>query len=380
MSSEARLQKWRLILGRQADPEGQFTPSDTEARAVDDVLEALYDSDRQGGLGSSSPKINRWLGDIRRYFPAPVVQVMQRDALERLGLRQMLLQPELLESLEPDIHLAATILSLKKALPASTHHTARQVVQRIVEQLQKRLDPPLRQAVEGNIHCSTIRRRPKPREIDWHRTIRANLQHYQPEQHTIIPRQFLGHGRKCRQIRHLVLLIDQSGSMSASVVYAGILGCTLASLPSVKTRIAVFDTAVADLSEHLHDPVELLFATQLGGGTDINKALAYGQTLISQPAETILILITDMFEGGNAQELLKRCAAVKASGVQFIILLALNDQGAPAYDRQLTAKIADLGIPAFACTPSQFPDLMGAALRREDIAEWAARQGIALRR
>ncbi len=380
MNSATRLQKWRLILGGQADPDGQFSPSDAEAQAMDSALEALYDSDRQGGLGSSSPKVNRWLGDIRRYFPASVVQVMQRDALERLGLHQMLLQPELLESLEPDIHLAATLLSLKKALPASTHHTARQVVQRIVEQLQKRLDPPLRQAVEGNIHRNAPRRRPKPHEIDWHRTIRANLRHYQPQQRAIIPHQLIGHGRKSRQLRHVVLLMDQSGSMSASVVYAGILGCTLASLPSVKTRIVAFDIAVVDLSEHLHDPVELLFATQLGGGTDINKALAYGQTLISQPSDTILILISDMYEGGNAQELLKRCAAVQASGVQFIILLALNDQGAPAYDHQLTAKVADLGIPAFACTPDQFPDLMGAALRREDLAQWAARKGIALRR
>lgn len=373
-----KLHKWRLILGDKSDPDGQTTLG-AEARGMDRVLDALYDSDRQGGLGSSSPNINRWLGDIRRYFPVSVVQVMQRDALERLGLRQMLLQPELLEGMEPDVHLAAMLLSLNKAMPAHTRETARQVVRKVAEAIEKRLSPALRQAVEGSIHKAVRNRRPKPHEINWRHTIQANLRHFQPEHQTIIPHRLIGYGRKGRQLRHIILLADQSGSMSASIVYTGVAASVLASLRSVKTHLAVFDTAVVDLSEHLHDPVELLFATQLGGGTDINKALAYGQALVQQPADTILVLISDLFEGGNARELLRRCAALKASGVQFIVLLALNDQGAPAYDHRIAAELAALGIPAFACTPDLFPELMAAAIRKEDLRQWAGREGLALK-
>ncbi len=372
------LRKWRLILGPQSDPQGEMKLS-AEAQGMDRVLDALYDSDRKGGLGSSAPHINRWLGDIRRYFPTPVVQIMQRDALDLLGLRQMLLQPELLESMEPDVHLVAMLLSLSKAIPDTTRETARQVVRRVVEQLEKRLRNPLRQAVEGNIHHSTRNRRPKLQEINWHRTIQANLRHYQPGYQTVIPARLVGHGRKGQQLRHIILLLDQSGSMSASIVYAGVLACVLASLRAVKTHLVVFDTVVSDLSDQLQDPVELLFATQLGGGTDINKALAYSQSLIRQPADTILVLVSDLYEGGNAKEMLRRCAAIKSSGVQCITLLALNDQGAPSYDHHIASQMAGIGIPAFACTPDQFPDLMGAAIRKEDIGQWLSREGIAPR-
>lgn len=363
---EDRLSKWRLILGEKSDPDAQASLS-VEAQGLDRVLDALYDSERRGGLGASAPNINRWLGDIRRYFPAPVVQVMQRDALDRLGLRQMLLQPELLESMESDIHLAATLLTLKKAIPATTRETAKQVVRKVAQDIEKRLRNPLRQAVEGAVHRASRNRKPKLNEIDWHRTIQANLRHYQPEFKTVIPARLIGHGRKGPQLCRIILLIDQSGSMAASLVYAGVLGCVLASIRSVKTQLVVFDVAPVDLSEYLDDPVELLFAAQLGGGTDINKALAYAQTLLQDPADTILVLISDLFEGGNAGAMLRRCAAIKASGVQFITLLALSDRGKPAYDHHIAEQLAALDIPAFACTPDQFPDIMAAAIQRKTL-------------
>ncbi len=373
---EERLHKWRLILGEKADPEGQIALG-AQAQGMDNVLDALYDSDRQGGLGSSAPNVNRWLGDIRRYFPSPVVQIMQRDALDRLGIQKMLLQPELLERIEPDIHLVSMLLSLNKVIPAQTRETARAVVRKVVESLEKRLRNPLRQAVEGSIHRAATNRRPKFRDINWHRTIQANLRHYQPQYQTVIPARLVGHGRKGQQLRHIILLLDQSGSMAESVVYAGVSACVLASLRSVRTNVAAFDTAIADLSDFLHDPVELLFATQLGGGTDINKALAYGQTLIRQPTDTILVLISDLYEGGNAKELIRRCTAVKATGVQFIVLLALNDKGAPSYDHHIAGQLAAMDIPAFACTPDQFPGLMATAIRKEDIRQWLGNEGIA---
>ncbi|MCO6479491.1 MAG: VWA domain-containing protein [Phaeodactylibacter sp.] len=373
---DERIGRWRLILGKQADPEGEVSLRG-QAQGVDRVLEALYDSGRKEGLGSSSPNVNRWLGDIRRYFPTPVVQLLQRDALQRLGLKRMLLEPELLEAIEPDVELVGVILSLNKAMPDQTRESARLVIRRIVEQLEKRLENPMRQAVRGSLDRSARNRRPRLNEVDWRRTIRANLKHYQPELGTIIPEQIFGFGRKRAQLKDVILLVDQSGSMATSVVYAGILGCIMASLRALHTHLITFDTSVADLTKYLADPVELLFATQLGGGTDIAKALAYAQPLIRRPNDTIFILISDLYEGGREEEMLKRTAAIKASGAQFIALLALNDQGAPSYNKQLAGQLASLGIPAFACTPDQFPGLMAAAIKRENLHNWMARAGVA---
>ena len=372
---EERLERWRLILGRQADPEAEINLQG-RAKGVDRVLEALYDSGRKAGLGSSSPNVNRWLGDIRRYFPTPVVQLLQRDALQRLGMERMLLEPELLESIEPDVELVGTILSLNKAMPDRTRESARAVIRRIVEQLEQRLENPMRQAIRGSLDRSARNRRPRLNEVDWHRTIRANLRHYQPELKTIIPEQIFGFGRKRAQLKDIILLADQSGSMATSVVYAGILACIMASLPALRTHLIVFDTSVVDLTQHLDDPVDLLFATQLGGGTDIAKALAYAQPLIQRPNDTIFILISDLYEGGREEDMIKRAAAIQASGAQFITLLALNDQGAPSFNKQLAGQLSGLDIPAFACTPDQFPRLMAAAIKRDNLYNWMDREGI----
>ncbi len=333
---------------------------------MDEVLEVLYgEGKRRGGLGNSSPRINRWLGDIRKYFPTPVVQVMQRDALERLGLTRMLLEPELLAGIEPDVHLVGALLALNKAMPAETRETARAVVRKMVQDLEKKLRNPLREAVQNALHRSTRKRRPKTSEIDWRRTILQNLKHYQPELNSIIPETLVGYGRKGQALRHIILLVDQSGSMASSVVYAGVVGAVLASLKSVKTHLVLFDTAVVDLTDKLDDPVELLFGAQLGGGTDINKALGYAQTLVRTPQDTILILISDLFEGGNRSEMLKKAAALQASGVTSVCLLALNDDGAPAYDHDNAAAFTALGIPAFACTPDKFPEVMADAIQKK---------------
>jgi Mg-chelatase subunit ChlD len=343
---------------------------------MDNALSALYDSDRSGGLGTSSPKVARWLGDIRTYFPTSVVKVMQQDALQRLNLRQMLLEPEMLEAVEPDVHLVSNLLALSGVMPSKTKETARIVVRRVVEELQRKLANPMRQAVMGSLNRAIRNRRPRHNEIDWNRTIRANLKHYQPDYRTIIPETRIGYARKRSALRNIILCIDQSGSMATSVVYAGIFGAVLASLSAVQTRMVVFDTAVVDLTDEAQDPVDLLFGTQLGGGTDINRALAYCQGLVQQPQETILVLISDLYEGGNREEMLKRVAALVGSGVQFIALLALNDDGAPVYDHQIAEALAGCGISAFACTPDQFPDLMAAAIARQDISQWAAANDI----
>jgi len=390
MTQPERLRRWRLLLGGgdadgicQENGEGEaadsFTLNPTD-QAIDNALSALYDSDRRGGLGSSSPNIARWLGDIRTYFPSSVVQVMQKDAMVRLNLQQMLLEPELLEAVEPDVHLVANLLSLSSIMPSKTQETARRVVRQVVEQLQRKLTNPTRQAIIGSLNRAIRNRRPRHNEIDWNRTIRANLKHYQPKYSTIIPETLIGYGRKRSSLQDIILCIDQSGSMATSVVYAGIFGAVLASLRAVQTRIVVFDTSVVDLTDAAQDPVDLLFGTQLGGGTDINRALTYCQGLVRRPQDTILVLISDLYEGGNREEMLKRVAALVGLGVQLITLLALNDEGAPMYDHWIAEKLAGLGIPAMACTPDQFPDLMAAAIQRQDITQWAAAQGMVLSR
>jgi Mg-chelatase subunit ChlD len=374
-ADEERLRRWRLILG-SGDADGTGFELGGIDLAIDNALSALYDSERKGGLGKSSPNIARWLGDIRAYFPSTVVRVMQQDALERLDLKRMLLEPEMLAAVEPDVHLVANLLALNGVMPAKTRETARIVVRRVVEELERRLSNPLRQAVLGSLNRASRNRRPRHSEINWHLTIRANLRHYQPDHRTIIPETLIGYGRKRSALRDIVLCVDQSGSMATSVVYAGIFGAVLASLPAVKTSLVVFDTSVVDLTEELSDPIELLFGTQLGGGTDINRALGYCQGLIRHPQETILVLITDLYEGGNAEEMIKRAASIVASGVQVITLLALSDDGAPGYDHEFAESFAGLGIPAFACTPDLFPELMAAAINRQDIAQWAASREI----
>ncbi|MEU0619346.1 VWA domain-containing protein [Streptomyces rubiginosohelvolus] len=387
-----RLRRWRMVLGADSADSTGCTLTGQDA-AMDGALDALYGGGagkkpngrgtggRSAGLGASAPSVARWLGDIRTYFPSSVVQVMQRDAIERLGLSALLLEPEMLEAVEPDVHLVGTLLSLDKAMPETTKETARAVVRKVVEDLERRLESRTRATLTGALDRSARISRPRHRDIDWDRTIRANLKNYltlpAPDAATagstgttgtVVPERLVGYGRSSRSAKKdIVLCVDQSGSMAASVVYASVFGAVLASMRTLSTRLVVFDTAVVDLTDQLDDPVDVLFGTQLGGGTDINRALAYCQSRITRPADTVVVLISDLYEGGIRDEMLKRVAAMKASGVQFVSLLALSDEGAPAYDHEHAAALGALGAPAFACTPDLFPDVMAAAIEKRPL-------------
>jgi Mg-chelatase subunit ChlD len=386
-SEQERLRRWRLVLGKESGGagagaehlEGLNVSLAGDDAQMDRVLEALYDSDRAAGLGSSSPNVNRWLGDIRTYFPKSVVKVMQTDAMERLNLKRMMLEPETLESMEADIHLVGTLLSLNSVIPKKTRETARRVVRKVVDDLERRLKNPMTQAVKGALNRATRTSRPRAQEINWDRTIRKNLHNYLPERRTIVAERLVGHGRRSSSLRDIVLCIDQSGSMAASIVYSSIFGAVLASMRAVTTRLVVFDTSVVDLTDQLHDPVDVLFGTQLGGGTDINRAVSYCRQHITRPSQTIFVLISDLYEGGVAEELLRQTAALVSSGVTMVCLLALSDQGAPCYDEKLAAQMTALGAPSFACTPDLFPGLMATAIHKGDIAAWAARYEIVTR-
>ncbi|WP_163513356.1 VWA domain-containing protein [Fodinicola acaciae] len=372
-----RLRRWRLLLGDPGSAALGAVSGDDEA--IDGALNALYEPSERGGsrsagLGDSAPKVARWLADIRTYFPSSVVQVMQADAIERLNLAQLLLEPEMLASVQPDVHLVGTLLSLHKAMPETAKATARQVVATVVAEVEKRIAQATRSAVAGALNRASRTHRPKLPDVDWSRTIQANLKHYQPAQRTVIPERLVGFGRRQKAVqRDVIVAIDESGSMAESVVYAGVFGAVLASIAALRTSVIAFDTNVVDLTGRLHDPVEVLFGTQLGGGTDINRAIAYAQTLISRPTETLFVLISDLYEGGVRAEMLRRIRAMTASGVQVVVLLALSDSGAPSYDRENAAALATLGVPAFACTPDAFPELLAEALSRGDLTGWAER-------
>jgi Mg-chelatase subunit ChlD len=386
---DERMRRWRLVLGGDGNADGTGFSLTGDDSQIDAALAALYRTPsadggpgrdrgavRGGGLGASAPTVARWLGDIRTYFPATVVQVMQSDAIERLNLTKLLLEPEMLEAVEPDVHLVGTLLSLGGVMPEKTKHTARMVVGKVVAELEKRVAQRTKAAVTGALNRAARVSRPRHHDIDWNRTIRANLRHYQPSLRTVIPQRLVGYGRRSQSIaRDVVLCVDQSGSMAASVVYSSVFAAVLASMRSLRTSLVVFDTAVVDLTDKLADPVEVLFGTQLGGGTDINRAIAYGQTLVTRPHDSIFVLISDLYEGGVCEEMLRRVASMTAAGVQVVVLLALSDEGAPAYDHENAAALAAMGVPAFACTPDVFPDLMAAAIERRDLTAFADAAG-----
>jgi Mg-chelatase subunit ChlD len=379
--SDDQERRWRLALGGEDE---QLEANDQRLSAA---LTALYgegDSESKKGRGSlsgSAPHVARWMDDIRRYFPSPVVQIVQKDAFERLGLQRMLLEPEFLGAVEADVNLVATLISLRNVMPDKVKATAREVIAKVVAQLMERLERKTAEALRGAVDRSRRTYRPRFADIDWPRTIRANLRHYQADLRTIVPERLIGfmrHQRRLVDLDEVTLCVDQSGSMASSVVYASIFAAVMASLPVVKTRLVCFDTVILDLTDELADPVEVLFGVQLGGGTDINQAVAYCAGRIERPTKAHFVLITDLYEGGNAEELLARIRNLIGMGVNVIVLLALSDQGRPAYNPELSARVAALGAPVFACTPDQFPDLMAAALRRQDLQAWAAGQDIKL--
>ncbi len=386
IARQADERRWRLAIG--IDDEQALSQDD---RRLSAALTALYGDGggagagnsrkRRGGLGGSAPKVAQWMGDIRSYFPQSVVQIIQKDAFERLDLKQMLMEPEFLKAIEADVNLVADLVSLRNVMPDKTKDLARSVITDIVAKLMERLERKTAEAIRGALDKSRRTNRPRARDIDWRRTITANLRHYQPAHKTIVPEKLVGFMRKQRRVVDLdevVLCVDQSGSMASSVIYASIFAAVMASLPVVRTKLVCFDTAILDLTDDLADPVEVLFGVQLGGGTDINQAVAYCADRMERPAKTHLVLITDLYEGGNGRELLQRLAHLVRAGVNAIVLLALTDQGRPGYDANMAGQVAALGIPVFTCTPDIFPDLMAAALRREDIGAWASGADIKL--
>jgi hypothetical protein len=383
-----QLKRWRLILGHHAqDSLGQMgvcalSPDQT---AMDEALAAIYDDSpgdpkggpRSAGLGGSAPTLAKWLGDIRTYFKEDVVTVIQNDAIEKKGLTQLLFEPEMLKNVEPNPQLVGTLMSLKGRIPERTKETARMVVRAVVEKIKKLLEQRIRQAVMGALNRNEHSPIAHAASIDWKWTIGRNLKNYQPSLKTIVPEKVYFYARAQRSNYWTVIVdMDQSGSMAESVVYGSVTGSIFASLPALNTRVVAFDTEVVDLTEKCgNDPVDMIFGVQLGGGTDINKSVAYCEQFITDPAQTLFFLITDLFEGGNEAQLVRRLKEMVESGVRVICLLALSDSGKPFYDERLAKKLAGFGVPCFGCTPNKLPELIEGALKKQDLKALAERLG-----
>ena len=381
MSQTEQLSRWRLILG--AETEQSFSgmggaPLSQEELLMDSALGAIYggpgegfgESGRGAGKGPSSPVISKWLGDLRSLFDPETVAVVQNDAIERKGLKQLLLEPELLDTLEPDLNLASTLLMLKDQIPKRSKESVRAFIRKIVEEINKLLEQDIRRAVTAAVNRRQHSPIPSAAALDYKMTISRNLKNYNPSLGTIVPERFWFFDRTTTTAANkwtVILDVDQSGSMGESVIYSSVMSCILASMQSLRTRVVAFDTQVVDLTEKCGDPVDLLYGFQLGGGTDIDKSVAYCQQFVENPRKTLFFLITDLEEGGNRAALLRRLQELKDSGVTVVVLLALADGGRPYCDAQMAQRVAGLGIPCFACNPQRLPQLLERALRGGEL-------------
>lgn len=392
---EHSVSRWRLILGEAAQSKlEELTGSDavqlTEEEAIMDAsLAAIYDetddslssgtsgrsvgnvSGRGASGGRGAVNLSRWLGDVRSLFAEDVVSIIQNDAIERKGWKQLLFEPELLASVKPDIQMVGMLMALKGKIPEKTKETARLLVKAVVDDLMARLKEDMQRAVTGALNKRQHTPLPSLSGLDWKRTIQRNLKHYDQERNILIPEKFYYFDRARRNKEWTVILdIDQSGSMAESVIWASVTGAVFASMPALNTRVVVFDTEVVDLTEQCaDDPVDMLFGVQLGGGTDINKSVAYCESFIEEPKKTLFILITDLYEGGNRSALVRRMREMRESGVQTLCLLSLSDSGRPFYDERLARQLSRDGTPCFACTPGMLPELVAGALQGRDLNE-----------
>ncbi len=379
MDNNDILKRWRLILGRDAEKTMNnmcgMPALSAEELLMDSALSQIYgnESSSSGGKGAgsnmSSPQLTKWLGDLRSLFEPMEIKVIQNDAIQRKGLKQLLFEPEILNGLEPDISTASLLLMLKDQIPKKAKDNARIYISKIVEEINKRISDDLKRSVTSALNKREHSPIPSAPALDYELTVRRNLKNYNPELKMILPEKFYFFERASKSgSRTVILDIDQSGSMGESAIYSSVMGCILASMNSLKTHIVAFDTTVTDLTELCSDPVELLYGIQLGGGTDINKSVAYCQTLITEPEKTTMFIITDLYEGGNESALVKKIEELKESGVNIIVLLAISDRGKPCFDSHLADKISSFDIPCFACPPERLPELLELALKKRSLS------------
>jgi hypothetical protein len=382
-ADRAALLRWRLALGPAAEKAhssfglsglcaggGGLLSDPSRLAEMDKALSFVYDEPRSAGLGGSAPYIPRWLAGLREFFRHDIVALVQKDAIERRGLTQLLFEPETLPYLEKNVDLVTTLISARSLIPDKAKDIARQIVREVVDELRKTLETEVRSAVLGALRRDRTSPVKVLRNLDWKRTIRGNLKTWDRERRRLIPEHLYFWANQRRHHEwDIAIAVDQSGSMAQSVVYSSVMAAIFASLDVLKTKLLFFDTEIADMTPLLSDPVEVLFGTQLGGGTDISRAVAYVQAnFIERPEKTLFILITDLFEGGNSADLMARMRQIVDSRVRTVCLLALSDTGRPSYNHDLARELTAQGVPCFGCTPRLLVQVIERLLKNQDLA------------
>jgi Mg-chelatase subunit ChlD len=360
------LDRWRLILGKYADQRllGHGVGRDADLARMDRALDYLYGREYQGrGLrrdpapGSLDPSqvtLVDWLGEVRELFPRETVEVIEKHALDRYGLTELITDPQTLERLEPNQQLLRTLLTLRGHLKGDVVNVARRIIRQVIEDIRKRLESDIRRTLSGRLN--RFRHSPVAiaQNFDARGTIRRNLKNFDRERNQIVVEQMRFFERNTRRLPwEVILCVDQSGSMADSVIHSAVMAGILAGLPALRVRIVVFDTSVVDLSAHADDPVELLMRVQLGGGTDIAQAVRYCAQLVQVPHRTILALITDFCEGAQPGELVRAVKRLSEARVKMIGLASLDDQVNPVYDRAMAERLAACGMEIAALTPQR---------------------------
>lgn len=372
MSDGAVLNRWRLVLGR--DAESELSLSERRLIRMDDALDFLYGrevgkdvrpEDRRAGQGESCLTIPDWLREVRELFPQETAEILQRHALDRYQLTELLTDREVLESMEPNVDLLKTVLSLKTIMKGPVLDAAHHMVQKVVDQLTKKLEQEIQRSALGKIDRRSRSNVRSIRNLDISRTIQKNLSHYDRQAKRLMIEQIYFNGRvKQYHPWQVILVVDESGSMLSSVIHSAVMAGIFAKLPMLKTNLVIFDTTVLDLSGYVDDPVEALMSIQLGGGTDIANALRYSEGLIENPHRTMVVLISDLEEGGGVQKLYQVSRDIVESGAKLIALTALDETANPIYDRAIAEKMAGLGAYVGALTPLKLVDFMADVMQK----------------
>lgn len=370
--SNRQLNRWRLILGGSSSGQISFSQGASLENGIscmdlEDVLDFLYDREqgedvrsRSAGLGGSHLTAATWITRIRKLFPRETVEILERHALETYGMTELLTDKEVLEKLEPNQELLKTILQLKHLMKGDVLDTARQIVKKVAEDIMRRLEQELKRSLLGRLDRNSSSPIPSARNLDIRKTIRKNLKNYDTEQKTLMLEQvFFNQRTRKYNTWRVIVAVDESGSMLDSVIHSAIMAGIFVRMPMLDTRLVIFDTQVVDLSAHLDDPVATLMSIQLGGGTYIAGALKYCESLMENPHRTMVVLVSDLCEGGSIQELLGVSRGIIESGAKLICLTALDMDANPAYDRNTAQKLADMGAHVGALTPEALGDFMG---------------------
>lgn len=369
-----QLNRWRLILGGYASGQLAFQgdgrlENGISCMDLEDALDFLYgreqgeDVRREGGTEGSHLTAATWITRIRKLFPKETVEILERHALENYGMTELLTDKEVLRKLEPNQELLKTILQLKHLMKGDVLEEAKRIVKRVAEQIAEKMNQDIRRSLLGKIDKSSSSPVHSIRSLDIKKTIKSNLKHYDEENKRLMLEHVYFNGRTRRYSKwRVVIAVDESGSMLDSVIHSAVMAGIFVKLPMLDTRLVIFDTQVVDLSSHLEDPVATLMSVQLGGGTYIAGALEYCETLIENPHRTMVVLVSDLCEGGSAQGLLGVSRRIVESGAKLICLTALDMEANPVYDRHMAQKMTDIGAYVGAMTPEALGDFMGAVM------------------